>query len=329
MRRGTGKELVASAVHEHSARQKAAFVTLNCAAIPMTLLESELFGHEKGAFTGAHTRRTGRFELAHQGTLFLDEIAEMPIDAQPRLLRLLQERQYERLGSSQTLNANVRLMAATNRDLARMCKERAFREDLYYRLNVFPIFLPPLRDRREDIPAAGAALRKSIATRMNKDVRVISDATMATLLAYDWPGNVRELQNTLERAVILAENGELEVSLSSSAAAPSEIPVSESLADVQRAHIIAVLRRTNGVIAGPNGAAARLGMRRSTLIFRLKKLGIPCGTAAAGMTTAWARAAKASRPRANCSGRSREWPDVFQKVESPRRQIGKGAFAAF
>jgi formate hydrogenlyase transcriptional activator len=273
---GTGKELVAKAVHERSARRGAAFVTLNCSAIPSTLLESELFGHEKGAFTGATARRAGRFELAEKGTLFLDEIGELGLDLQPKLLRLLQERQFERLGSSQTLRGDVRVVAATNRDLGAMCDKGAFREDLYYRLNVFPILLPALRERREDIPLLVRHFVSVLAQRMGKDFRRVSAASMASLVAYDWPGNIRQLQNVLERAVILGSGPELELRdgalVSRRGVAQSQS--SGTLADVQRAHILAVLESTNGVVAGPKGAAARLGIKRSTLLCRMKKLGI-------------------------------------------------------
>jgi transcriptional regulator with GAF, ATPase, and Fis domain len=276
---GTGKELVASAIHEQSARCAAPFIVLNCAAVPATLLESELFGHERGAFTGAVARRTGRFELAHGGTLFLDEIGELPLELQPRLLRLLQEREYERLGSSQTLHADVRLVAATHRDLGDLCGRREFREDLYYRLNVFPITLPPLRQRRDDIPLLVRHFVEQFAARMSKPMPHISSTTLSTLSNYDWPGNVRELQNVLERALIVSTSRDLEVQLETPrrAATSSTSPAPSSLADMNRAHILSVLRSTNGQVGGPDGAAARLGMKRSTLVFRMKKLGIPHG----------------------------------------------------
>jgi formate hydrogenlyase transcriptional activator len=278
---GTGKELVANAIHFRSGRRKAALVALNCAAIPPTLLESELFGHERGAFTGAHARRTGRVELADGGSLFLDEVGEMPPQLQPRLLRLLQERTFERLGSSCTLVANVRVIAATNRDLGSMCEAREFREDLYYRLNVFPIHLPPLRERREDIPELTTHLVTRLAQQMNRSIPTISSATLLALSSYDWPGNVRELQNVLERSVILSAGSELQVELPS--ARPTGLvislgsPKTRSLADLNRAHIVDVLHRTKGVVGGPNGAAAQLGLKRSTLLFRMKKLHIPHG----------------------------------------------------
>ncbi|HEY3254564.1 MAG TPA: sigma 54-interacting transcriptional regulator [Polyangiaceae bacterium] len=281
---GTGKELVAGAIHERSRRRSAAFVALNCAAIAPSLLESELFGHEKGAFTGAFARRVGRFEHADQGTIFLDEIGEMSVEVQPRLLRVLQERQLERLGSNRTLQINVRVIAATNRSLAKMCTERLFREDLYYRLNVFPISLPPLRERREDIPLLAAHFVERFAQRMNKEPPRISRQTLTTLENYDWPGNIRELQNVLERSVILAQPGsELEVTLPSTASArPTLSSTAMTLADVDREHILAVMRSVNGVVAGPHGAATRLGLKRSTLIFRLKKLGIASASQSLG-----------------------------------------------
>jgi transcriptional regulator with GAF, ATPase, and Fis domain len=280
---GTGKELVARAIHRRSARAPGPFVKVNCAAIPAGLLESELFGHEKGAFTGALARRTGRFELAQDGTLFLDEIGEMAAELQPKLLRLLQEREFERLGSSRTIQSNARLVAATHRDLGAMVEGRTFREDLYYRLNVFPLHLPPLRDRRGDISQLANAFVRRFARGLNKDVRGISAEAMARLERHDWPGNVRELQNVLERAVILTPSGEVGAAViverlrerSAPADAPAAAtPRADALEEVERAHILSVLQKTNWVVAGPYGAAVRLGMKRSTLNFRMKKLGI-------------------------------------------------------
>ncbi len=270
--------LVASAIHARSGRRGAALVALNCAAMPTTLLESELFGHERGAFTGAHIRRTGRVELAEGGSLFLDEVGEMPLALQPRLLRLLQERTFERLGSSSTMRANVRVIAATNRDLGVMCDARAFREDLYYRLNVFPICLPPLRERREDIPILTTHLVSRLAQRMGRAAPSVSRAAMSRLSSYDWPGNIRELQNVLERSVILSAGAELEVALPTPRSPDGILALgrraASSLADINRNHILDALERTNGVVAGPNGAAEQLGLKRSTLLFRMKKLGI-------------------------------------------------------
>jgi formate hydrogenlyase transcriptional activator len=285
---GSGKELVARAIHQLSTRQSHAFVKLNCAAIPTGLLESELFGHEKGAFTGAISQRVGRFELANRGTVFLDEVGEIPLELQPKLLRVLQEREFERLGSTRTLKTDARLIAATNRDLAAFVDEQKFRQDLFYRLNVFPITVPPLRERREDIPMLVRHFAQQFARRMKKNVESISTETMETLTRYDWPGNIRELQNLIERAVILSTGATLDVpvealngprataSASPSAAADKPLPDghAQTLEDADRRHIIAALERTNWVIAGPNGAAARLGVKRSTLQFRMRKLGI-------------------------------------------------------
>jgi transcriptional regulator with GAF, ATPase, and Fis domain len=284
---GTGKELVARALHERSLRYDAPLVRVNCSAIPTTLLESELFGHEKGAFTGALARRTGRFEQAQGGSIFLDEIGELSLDVQPKLLRVLQEREFERLGGAQTVRADVRLIAATHRDLAGMCRERAFRGDLYYRLNVFPIEVPPLRDRREDIPLLAQHFVALFAARLHREVPEIDPLSLSGLRDYDWPGNVRELQNVLERAMILGTGPRLTVPFERVSPPLREVrevrevrAAADSLDEVNRAHIASVLRSTNGVVAGPNGAAARLGLKRSTLAFRMKKLGIPRGFAA-------------------------------------------------
>jgi formate hydrogenlyase transcriptional activator len=274
---GSGKELVARAIHQVSSRLDQPFVKLNCAAIPTGLLESELFGHEKGAFTGAINQRIGRFELASRGTVFLDEVGEIPLEVQPKLLRVIQEREFERLGSTRTLRTNARLIAATNRDLAALAAEQRFREDLFYRLNVFPIAVPPLRDRREDIPMLVRHFAQQFARRMKKTIEVIPTETMEALTRYDWPGNIRELQNLIERAVILSTGSTLDVpvaSLNGRRAAPEQDDAAATLEDADRRHIVAALERTNWVIAGPNGAAARLGMKRSTLQFRMRKLGI-------------------------------------------------------
>jgi formate hydrogenlyase transcriptional activator len=271
---GTGKELVARAIHDLSSRRARTFVKLNCAAIPTGLLESELFGHEKGAFTGAIARRAGRFELADGGTLFLDEIGEIPLELQPKLLRVLQENEFERLGSSRTLRVNVRLVSATNRDLAAMVRERAFRDDLYYRLNVFPIQVPPLRERREDIPLLVRHFVQQCARRMGKTIETIPSATMDALTRYSWPGNVRELQNLMERAVIVSPGPVLNVPLDQLRSVAHDLPPGQTLEDAERAHIVQVLRATKWVLSGPSGAAAQLGLKRSTLQFRMKKLGI-------------------------------------------------------
>ncbi|RPJ61243.1 MAG: GAF domain-containing protein [Acidobacteria bacterium] len=274
---GTGKELIARAIHNLSRRKDRTFVKLNCAAIPTGLLESELFGHEKGAFTGAIAQRIGRFELANQGTIFLDEIAEIPLELQPKLLRVLQEREFERLGSSRTLRTDARLVAATNRDLAAMVEEQKFRADLFYRVNVFPVQVPALRERREDIPVLVRHFAQQFARRNNKIIETIPSEAMEALVRYHWPGNVRELQNVVERAVILSSGPVLKVQLSDlKAAAPlSNRPErKDTLDEAQRKHILAALEETNWVVGGPNGAAARLGLNRSTLQFRMKKLGI-------------------------------------------------------
>ena len=274
---GSGKELVARAIHQLSARRGQAFVKLNCAAIPTGLLESELFGHEKGAFTGAIAQRIGRFELANRGTVFLDEVGEIPLELQPKLLRVLQEGEFERLGSGRTLRTDARLIAATNRDLAALAGEHRFRQDLFYRLNVFPVHVPPLRERREDIPMLVRHFAQQFARRMKKSIETIPADTMERLTAYEWPGNIRELQNLIERAVILSTGSVLDVPVMAAGrravAAPAE-RAPETLEESDRKHILAALESSNWVIAGPNGAAARLGMKRSTLQFRIRKLGI-------------------------------------------------------
>jgi formate hydrogenlyase transcriptional activator len=273
---GSGKELIARAIHNLSARRAGAFVKLNCAAIPTGLLESELFGHEKGAFTGAVMQRIGRFELANRGTVFLDEIGEVPLELQPKLLRVLQDREFERLGSARTLRTDARLIAATNRDLAVMVRAQKFRPDLFYRLNVFPIHVPPLRERPEDIPLLVRHYAAQFARRLNKTVDSIPTETMNALCRYDWPGNIRELQNVIERAVILSPGPVLKVPLSDlkaggAVAAPGK---HDTLEEAERKHILSVLEETHWVLGGPNGAAHRLGMKRSTLQFRLKKMGL-------------------------------------------------------
>jgi formate hydrogenlyase transcriptional activator len=274
---GTGKELIARAVHNLSDRRSNAFVKLNCAAIPTGLLESELFGHERGSFTGAVTQRIGRFELASPGTIFLDEVGEIPLDLQPKLLRVLQEREFERLGSSRTLRTNARLIAATNRDLGAMVETQTFRSDLYYRLNVFPIRVPALRERPEDIPFLVRHFAQHIARNMKKQIDTISSETMSALVRYPWPGNIREMQNVIERAVILSRGPVLHIP---SADLKSRIPDGgetsgfATLEEVERKHILSVLEQTNWVFGGPNGAAVRLGMKRPTLQFRMQKLGI-------------------------------------------------------
>jgi formate hydrogenlyase transcriptional activator len=275
---GTGKELIARALHELSPRRQRTFVKLNCAAIPTGLLESELFGHEKGAFTGAITQKVGRFELAHQGTLFLDEVGDIPPELQPKLLRVLQEQEFERLGSTRTMRVDVRLVAATNCDLGQMVAEGRFRSDLYYRLNVFPVLLPPLRERRGDIPHLVRHFAQQFARRMGKRIESIPTEVMDALVAYRWPGNIRELQNIIERAVILSSGPALEVSLSE---LKHSTPPPEGLAgpavtldDAEREHILGALRDARWILGGLNGAAARLAMKRTTLQSKMKKLGI-------------------------------------------------------
>jgi formate hydrogenlyase transcriptional activator len=272
---GTGKELIARAIHNLSARFGRAFIKLNCAAIPFDLLESELFGHERGAFTGAIAQKIGRFELADKGTLFLDEVGDIPPALQPKLLRVLQEQEFERLGSTRTHQVDVRLVAATNRNLVDMVKRNEFRSDLYYRLNVFPIPLPPLRERRKDIPALVEHFAEIYARRMGKEIERIAPETMSALVSYQWPGNIRELQNFIERSVILTSGNVLQAPLSSlNAAASTESQEAVTLEEAERDHIRKILEQTRWVVSGPNGAAARLGIKRSTLYFRMQKLGI-------------------------------------------------------
>lgn len=284
---GTGKELVARAIHSLSARRERTLVKLNCASIPAGLLESELFGHEKGAFTGAISQRIGRFELAHKGTLFLDEVGDIALDLQPKLLRVLQEQEFERLGSTRTQKVDVRLIAATNVNLEQLVADKQFRSDLYYRLNVFPITIPPLRDRREDIPVLARWFTQKFASRMRKPIRSIPARTFAALAEYHWPGNVRELENLIERAVILSPGPELQVALPELSPRAAVIPAEAAgqnvnleraetmrLEDAERAHILRALRDTNWIIGGPRGAASKLGLNRSTLRSKMVKLGI-------------------------------------------------------
>jgi formate hydrogenlyase transcriptional activator len=270
---GTGKELIARAIHERSRRRERTLVKLNCAAIPSGLLESELFGHERGAFTGAIAQKIGRLELADRGTLFLDEVGDIPPEIQPKLLRALQEREFERLGSTRTLSVNVRLIAATNRDLEKMVENREFRSDLYYRLNVFPIRIPPLRERREDIPLLVRYFTHRYARSMDKQIESIPSAAMKKLSAWHWPGNIRELENFIERSVILTQGPALQVP-AGELGGGTAVSVIQGSREMERDAIIRVLRETNGRVSGPNGAATRLGIKRTTLISRMKKLGI-------------------------------------------------------
>jgi transcriptional regulator with GAF, ATPase, and Fis domain len=272
---GTGKELIAHAIHNLSSRCGRQFVTLNCAAIPVDLLESELFGHERGAFTGAIAQKIGRFELADKSTLFLDEVGDIPPALQPKLLRVLQEQEFERLGSTRTHQVDVRLVAATNRDLTEMANQGEFRSDLYYRLNVFPILLPPLRERREDIPALIAHFVEVFGHRMGRHIQHIPDDTVAALSSYDFPGNIRELQNLVERAVILSNNGLLPNPLSTALTQNSVTsPDATTLKDFERTLILRTLEAAGWLIGGPKGAAAKLGLKRTTLIHKMQRLGI-------------------------------------------------------
>jgi formate hydrogenlyase transcriptional activator len=274
---GTGKELIAKAIHNRSARRDRPLIKVNCAAIPSGLLESELFGHEKGAFTGAIMRKPGRFELADKGTLFLDEVGDIPLDLQAKLLRVLQEHEFERLGSTRTQQVDVRVVAATHRDLKQMVEDGTFRSDLYYRLHVFPLTVPPLRDRREDIPLIVRHFVDKYAHRMNRNIDTIPARTMEALVDYSWPGNVRELQNFIERAVILSPGASLRApleELKQDAKAGSEASLS-TLEEMEREHVLRALRESNWVTGGPKGAAVRLGMKRTTLAYRIRKLGIP------------------------------------------------------
>lgn len=289
---GTGKEIIARAIHQMSLRKDKPLVKINCAAIPSTLLESELFGHDKGAFTGAINAHRGRFEMADGGTLFLDEIGDMPIELQPKLLRVLQEREIERIGGTRTIPVNVRVIAATNRDLKQMVIDREFRNDLFYRLNVFPLVLPPLRDRPDDIPLLVRYFTQKLARRLNRQIDTIPADAMRQLMRYEWPGNVRELENILERAVLLSRDNTLSLHLNAQPSSmvqpvahdpfPFPLPrVAEMMHteppendEEERQRIIQVLRETNGIVAGPRGAASKLGMKRTTLLSRMQRLGI-------------------------------------------------------
>ena len=283
---GTGKELIAQAIHNRSGRKARPFVKVNCAAIPSGLLESELFGHEKGAFTGAIMRKPGRFEVADKGTLFLDEVGDIPLDLQSKLLRVLQEREFERLGSTHTQQVDVRVIAATHRDLKQMVEEGTFRRDLYYRLHVFPVTVPALRDRREDIPLLARHFVETYAARMNRRIETIPPATMDAMLDYSWPGNVRELQHFIERAVILSAGTSLSapveelkqestIQLQASEQSQPSGSVDNTLLELEREHVLRALKESNWITGGPRGAAARLGVKRTTLAYRIRKLGIP------------------------------------------------------
>jgi len=298
---GTGKELIARAIHKHSTRRDHRFVTLNCAAIPLGLLESELFGHERGAFTGAVARKVGRFEAADRGTLFLDEVGDIPPELQPKLLRVLQEGEFERLGSTQTQRANVRLVAATNKDLAKLIARNQFRSDLYYRLNVFPIVVPPLRDRNEDIPLLVMHFVRTYSERTHKQIEFIPAEVMEALVGHSWPGNIRELQNFIERSVILTNGNTLRPPLGGlrqNVEIDSLKPT--TLKDAERHHICKTLEQADWVIGGPRGAALRLGLKRSTLYARMQRLGISRATLIAENTI--------SSVRPQLRGHGEAWP---------------------
>jgi formate hydrogenlyase transcriptional activator len=272
---GTGKEVIARAIHEASPRRNHRFVALNCAAIPSALLESELFGHERGAFTGACTQTKGRFQMADGGTLFLDEIGDMPLELQPKLLRALQEQEFEPLGSTQTVRVNVRVVAATNQDLGQLVSKKLFRVDLFYRLNVIPICLPPLRERVQDILPLTEFFVAKFAARLNKPIDLIPDEVVAALQAHDWPGNIRELQNFIERAVLFSPGSVLRLPLDfKQTVKQSSETASRTLAEADRAHILETLQQTDWMIGGQDGAANRLGLARTTLIYKMRKLGI-------------------------------------------------------
>jgi transcriptional regulator with GAF, ATPase, and Fis domain len=286
---GTGKEVIARAIHEASPRRNQRFVALNCAAIPRELLESELFGHERGAFTGAWTQTRGRFQMADGGTLFLDEIGDMPLELQPKLLRALQEREFERLGSGQTVRVNVRVVAATNQDLGQLVSQKLFRADLFYRLNVIPLRLPPLRERVQDILPLTEFFVAKFAARLNKPIDLIPDEVVAALEAHDWPGNIRELQNCIERAMLFSPGSVLRLTLDfnrrvTQTVKQSSESASRTLADADRDHILETLNQTNWLIGGQGGAADRLGLPRTTLIYKMRKLGIETRRSVGGST---------------------------------------------
>jgi formate hydrogenlyase transcriptional activator len=287
---GTGKDVIAHAIHDQSSRRQGPFVALNCAAIPGPLLESELFGHERGAFTGACAQTKGRFQLADRGTLFLDEIGDLPLELQPKLLRALQEQEFERLGSGQTIRVNVRVVAATNQNLAQLVAAKQFRADLYYRLNVIPIFLPPLRERVEDIPLLVEHFVRKHSARLNKPIGVIPDEVLEALKAHDWPGNIREMQNLIERALIFSSGSVFRLPLEDLKRLTKQpsTGASRTLADAKREHILRVLKETDGKIGGQSGAATRLGLPRTTLSYKMRKLGIEtCRSRRARLTQQW------------------------------------------
>jgi len=327
---GTGKEVIARAIHEQSTRRQGPFVKLNCAAIPATLLESELFGHERGAFTGAFAQTKGRFQLADKGTLFLDEIGDLPLELQPKLLRALQEQEFERLGSGQTIRVDVRVVAATNHDLEQLVQARQFRPDLYYRLNVIPIFLPALRERAEDIPLLVLHFVQKFSRRMNKSIEVIPDEVVEVLKLHDWPGNIRELQNFIERSVVLSPGAALRpllAELKHMTKQPSTA-ASRTLAEAERDHIMEVLEETNWVVGGRDGAAVRLGLPRTTLIYKMRQMGIerqaqrPLGARqnAAHANSSDAAASGGWAAGSNDSARRRVFPPDVTGVEPADRR---------
>jgi formate hydrogenlyase transcriptional activator len=330
---GTGKEVIAQAIHQASPRRHSPFVAVNCAAIPSALLESELFGHERGAFTGAVAQTTGRFQSADRGTLFLDEIGDLPLELQPKLLRVLQEMQIERLGSGRTIQIDVRVVAATNQDLWRMVQDRKFRADLYFRLNVFPIMLPPLRERKDDIPFLVEHFVQKFARRQGKSIDCIPEEIMEVLVYHDWPGNIRELQNVVERAVIITKGPVLELQVAELMAHSAGSTAIKTLADAERAHIVATLEATNWVIGGRHGAATQLGLPRTTLITMMQRHRIFRETSAHPAETPELRAETYDRffvpvPRArsqgSCSVQEPEDTDRVYQQSSPARRTAGG-----
>jgi formate hydrogenlyase transcriptional activator len=332
---GTGKEMIAKAIHQASPRRHSPFVAVNCAAIPSALLESELFGHERGAFTGAVAQTMGRFQSADRGTLFLDEIGDLPLELQPKLLRVLQEMQIERLGSGRTIQIDVRVVAATNQDLWRMVQDRKFRADLYFRLNVFPIMLPPLRERKDDIPFLVEHFVQKFARRQGKSIDCIPDEVMEVLVDHDWPGNIRELQNVIERAVIITKGPVLELQMAELMAQSAGSTAIKTLADAERAHIVATLEATNWVIGGRRGAATQLGLPRTTLIAMMQRHRIYRETSAQRVETPDRRAetydrffvpvpqarSQASRGVQEPGDTDRIYQPSFSRQENGRRRV--------
>ena len=315
---GTGKEVIAQAIHEASPRRQNRFVAVNCAAIPSALLESELFGHERGAFTGAVVQTTGRFQAADRGSLFLDEIGDLPLELQPKLLRVLQEKQCERLGGCRTFQVDVRVIAATNQDLWRMVQERKFRADLYFRLNVFPVMLPPLRERRDDIVLLVEHFVKQFAKRQGKSIESIPEEVMEVLVCHEWPGNIRELQNVIERAVIITRGPVLDLQTTELMTQSTGNTGNKTLADAERAHIIATLRETHWVIGGRHGAAAQLGLPRTTLITMMQRHRISRETSRQGQE--FSDRSPASFPSGPVEGHGMQRDDRFYDQSYPRKE---------